>query len=226
MPFNVVVATPSTGQCKSAFAFSLARMVAYFASNRVLPEHEQQQMDFLLLEGSGINSNRERMVNEALAKEGMTHLLWIDDDMGFNLDTLHIMARRRQPIVSCNYRMRVPPGEFTALRMDRTARIETTREATGLEEAHYTGFGFCLMERRVLEAVKPPRFLCAYLPESRSYTTEDLPFFAAAREAGFNCWVDHDASKRVWHHGAINYVWSEDYSGMNRDFKPSEGNKP
>src|SRR5262245_50896954 len=139
MPFNVVICTPSLGLCRSAFAFSLARLTSYFAMVRVLPEIEAQSMDFLLIEGSGISSNREQMVRKALAKESMTHMLWIDEDMGFNMNALHIMARRRHPIVACNYRMRVPPGEFTALKVDKTGRIETKQESTGIEEALYSG---------------------------------------------------------------------------------------
>jgi hypothetical protein len=222
MAFNVVICTPSIGQCKSAYAFSLARLVAYFSQHRVYPEVEEQSCDFLLLEGSGVSANRERMTMMALEKPNMTHVLWIDEDMGFNLDTLHIMAQRRQPIVGCNYRMRVPPSEFVGIRKDRQGRIQTTAESTGLEEATYTGFGFCLIERKVIEAVPLPRYPIHYIPEGNSYTTEDNPFFIAAEQAGFQCYVDHDASKRIWHCGSINYVWNEDYTNLNQNFaKPA-----
>lgn len=218
MSFNVVVATPSTGQCKSAFAFSLARLVAYFAQNRVWPEVEQQQMDFLMLEGSGISSNREDMVRDALLKSDMTHLLWIDEDMGFNMDVLHMMAKHRQPIVACNYRMRVPPADFTALRLDKKGRIQTTALSNGLEEAYYTGFGFCLIERRVFESINEPRFMIGFNEVSKKYTTEDHPFFVKARENGYKCYVDHDASKKIWHIGNLNYIWAEDYSSLSTGF--------
>ena len=223
MPFNVVVATPSTGQCKSVYAFSLARLVAYFSQYRVLPEVPEQSMEFLMLEGSGISSNRERLTNMALERATMTHMLWIDEDMGFNLDVMHIMARRRQPIVGCNYRMRCPPAEFVAVSKDKKSRIATTKESSGLEEATYTGFGFCLVERKVIEALPKPRYLVQYSATSDAYTTEDNPFFLAAAQAGFPCFVDHDASKRIWHQGNLNYMWDEEYSQLNKGFvKPGE----
>lgn len=212
MPFNVAIAVPSTGGCKTPFAFSMPRLVAYFAQNRVYPEDGEQKMDFLTVEGSGISSNREDLARAALAKPELTHVLWIDDDTSFDMDTLHGMARRRHSIVACNYRMRMPPAEFTALKLDCSGRIQTTAESTGLEEAYYTGFGFCLMERKVLESVSEPRFLVEY--GQKTYTTEDMPFFRKAREAGHRCWVDHDASKKIVHWGMLGYRWDKDYSGL------------
>lgn len=210
---GIVVCTPSTGQVRTAYAVSLARMTAYFAQVRIFPEIEKQSLDFLLLEGSGISSGREQLVQQALAKKDMTHILFIDEDMGFDVEALHIMARRRQPIVACNYRMRVPPADFTALRIDiEKGRVQTTKETTGLEEAYYTGFGFALIERRVFEAVEKPMFMIEYCKETGVYTTEDHPFFRKAREAGFPCYVDHDASKLIWHVGYNNYVWNQDYT--------------
>jgi len=209
---RVVIATPSTGQCKSVFAFSLARLVAYFAQVRVYPEVEEQYLDFDTVEGSGIGSNRDQLVERFLGKDGATHLLFIDEDMQFSPDTLHTLARRRQPIVGCNYRMRFPPADFTALSKDRTHRIVTSKETTGLEECNYLGFGFCLIERKVLEIVQRPRFLGVF--DDNHYSTEDSPFFKKCRESGFIPYIDHDASKRIGHRGDLLYRWDEDYSSI------------
>ena len=217
MIFNVVIATPSTGMCKSMYAYSLANLVAYFSQVRIYPEDHSQSLEILMLEGSGISSNREKMVIDALAKKDMTHLLFIDEDMGFNKEALHQLARRRLPIVGCNYRMRVPPAEFTALNMERTKRIETHVNVSGLEECYYMGFGFCLIAREVLEATEAPRFPIFYKPEMQGYTTEDLPFFVQAREKGFKSYVDHDTSKIIWHNGSISYTWNEDYTELNKN---------
>ena len=73
-------------------------------------------------------------------------------------------------------------------------------------------FGFALLERRVFEAVEKPMFMIEYCKETGVYTTEDHPFFRKAREAGFPCYVDHDASKLIWHVGYNNYVWNQDYT--------------
>jgi len=210
-----VIATPSTGNCKSVFAFSLARLVAFFAQIRIYPEVEEQSLDFDSVEGSGVGSNRDKLVDRFLAKEDATHLLFIDEDMQFAPDCLHTLARRRLPIVGCNYRMRFPPANFTALSKDRTHRIVTTAETVGLEECNYMGFGFCLLERKVLEDVQKPRFLSVYAHDH--YSTEDSPFFLACREKGYTPYVDHDASKRIGHRGDILYRWDEDYSQIGKE---------
>jgi len=51
-------------------------------------------------------------------------------------------------------------------------------------------------------------------PAIGDYSTEDMPFFEQAAKAGFPCYVDHDASKRIWHCGNLNYVWDHDYTAL------------
>ena len=210
----VGVATPSSGQTKMCYAISLAKMVAYFSNNRLLPDLEEQRMEFLSVEGSGISENREILTRNALAVPELTHLLWIDDDMGFHWDTLHMLMARRQPIVACNYRRRVPPGEFTASQVDGNGYIQVTETSSGLQEAYNCGFGFCLIERRVLEVVKPPRYILSWNDTHQRYSTEDFCFFSQAREAGFPVYIDLDASRRVWHEGSVGYSWRGNYADI------------
>lgn len=226
MKFSVLVGVPTSGVCRAGFANSLAKLTAYYSMTPIFPEVEAYEMDFMFLEGSGIMANRDMIVNETLERKEVTHLLFIDDDMGFYHTTLHIIANRRQPIVACNYRMRQPPADFTALRADRSGRVQTMKTSTGLEEAYYSGFGFCLIERQVLEAVPEPRFLPRWIEADRRYTTEDHPFFMAAREKGFKCWIDHDASKQIWHNGNMPYMWSEDYSELAKSFRTRTETSP
>jgi len=209
---NVVVAIPSYGQTKNVFAISLAKLVAYFTQHRVDPESPEQAMDFAMREGSGVGSNRDYLIDQALAKPGMTHVLFIDEDMMFKPHTLHVLASRRLPIVGCNYRMRTPPAEFTALATGCERRVETTLESTGVEECVVLGFGFCLIERQVFEALPRPRFLAFYADDH--YSTEDTPFFLNARKEGFVAHVDHDASKLIAHRGDMTYHWNRTYSTL------------
>ena len=197
-----------------SYAVSLAKMVAYFATNRLLPDLENQRMDFVACESSGISDNRENLVKDALAIPDMTHLLFIDDDMGFHWSTLAVMMSRRQPIVACTYRRRMPPGEFTAASVDGKEYIRVDNDSGGLREASNVGFGFCLIERRVLEAIKPPRFLNIWVEKDQRYSTEDYPFFRAARDLGFPVYVDLDASKRIWHEGGMQYTWQGNYADI------------
>jgi len=212
MSMNVVVAIPSYGQTKNVFAISLAKMVAYFAQHRVDPAFSDQAMDFDVREGSGVGSNRDWLIDRALEKPGMTHVLFIDEDMAFEPHTLHVLASRKLPIVGCNYRMRHPPAEFTALALNAEGRIDTTTESTGVEECLVMGFGFSLIERKVFEALPRPRFLAFYADDH--YSTEDTPFFLNARKEGFVAHVDHDASKLIAHRGDVTYRWNRTYSTL------------
>jgi hypothetical protein len=218
MKFDVLVCTPTSGMCRAAFAFSLARLAMYFNQVPIYPEIKEQSMQFLYWEGTGVSHNREKMIREML-KNDCTHLLFIDDDMGFNPNVLHILASRRQPIVGCNYRIRTPPGLFMAVD-DKSNRVPTTKEKTGLEPVLYMGFGFCLIERRVFEDTKEPRFLPQYIsnPETGEgvYTTEDVVFFA---NQPYPVYIDHDASKLIWHSGNILYTWADDFSNINQNMK-------
>lgn len=210
----VIVCWPSSGQVKNDFAYSLAKLTAHFASHRMSAETETQMLGFETVEGSLIANNREYLIERALAHDGMTHLLFVDDDMGFAPDTLSMLLNRRLPIVGCNYRMRMVPGEFTAFRAD-VGRIATDESSVGLMPVDYLGFGFCLIERRVLESVKAPRFEIKFDYGRKAYTSEDLPFFAKCKSHGFFPRIDHDASKRVWHCGSLSYHWNERYEGVN-----------
>ncbi len=205
---RLAICTPSTGLCRTAYAYSLARLVMYAAMNRFLPEEPSQEVRLFMLEGSGISANREQMVTEALAAEA-THILFLDEDMGFAPDVAHRLFARRQPIVGCNYPMRVPPPQFTALAIDTTQRVQTRADSTGLEPAYYIGFGCALIERRVFETLARPWFLIGYNTETHRYSTEDHPFCRQARAAGFPVYVDHEASKVVFHVGSHNYSWQE-----------------
>ncbi len=155
--------------------------------------------------GAGINQNRENMVDEFLEKKDMTHLLFIDDDMGFQPDCLNIALARQLPIVVGNYRRKVAP--YTFLSYDNGA-IVTRETSVSLEKCHFGGFGFCLIERQVLEAIQRPRFLAYYIPELKTYTTEDLPFFENCHKAGFDSFVDHDVSKKIWHNGSFPFHYN------------------
>lgn len=157
-----------------------------------------------------VGQARESFIDGILTLDS-THLLFIDEDMGFREDCLNIMLARQMPFVACNYRMKVPPCPFTARTEDDKGRIETDEKSVGLVPAFYTGLGFALIERRVLEAVSKPRFSNEWISEFNAYTTEDRSFCIKAREAGYPVMVDQKASKRVYHIGTWNYSWDDQH---------------
>lgn len=208
---NVAILTPSTGFSRMEYTYSLAHLIMYSAMNRLLPEEPHQRIDFHSVEGSGISANREKLVCNALNGD-WSHILFIDEDMGFAPNALQILASRRQPIVGCNYPMRGENGGFTALSLDKTSRIYTGEKSTGLEPCWYTGFGFCLIDRKVFEQLPRPWFLLGYNKEGQYYSTEDSAFATLVHEAKIPWYVDQDASKFIIHVGNKKFVWNETIS--------------
>ena len=149
---KVGIAVPTAGLIRAACVFSLMQVVGKLAQTRLWPEAKEQGLTILMREGSGIGPNREKMVEEAIAND-CTHVCFVDDDMSFEPEAFMSLCRRRLPIVGCNYRMKFPPAQFTAVHLEKErGRMETTRESTGLEPVCYMGFGLSLIETRVFQA--------------------------------------------------------------------------
>lgn len=207
---NVAVCTPSIGMMRTRYTSSLVRMMVHYMNTPILgQENALKTLSYHVIEGSMVPQARESFVKDVL-DVGSTHLLFIDEDMGFREDCLNIMLSRQMPFVACNYRMKVPPCPFVAMGLDDKTRIETNEDKTSLEEALYTGFGFALLERQVFENLKPPSFSNEWYPSWQAYSTEDRTFCLKAREAGFPCMIDHKASKRIYHIGSWAYSWDDE----------------
>lgn len=198
--FKLCILTPTTGFCRTAYAMSLAKLVMYYAQNRIYDGVETQFLNIDSIEGSGISANRERLI-EKVRNGDTTHILFIDEDMGFAPDTLHILASRKKEVVGCNYRMRVRGGDFTALAENRESRLQLNEDSTGLEKVYYTGFGFCLIDISVFDRLEKPWFLIGYDLTHGHYSTEDCAFAKRLRKAGIDWYCDNDASKKIIHYG-------------------------
>jgi len=210
--FKLAILTPTTGFARTIYTFSLIQMIFHFSRNQIYEGVEDQTLQYMPMEGSGIGAMREALVLEAL-KHDYTHVLFIDEDMGFKPNALHVLAQRKLPIVGCNYPKRVKDGGFTALSLDQSRRLVTDEQTTGLERAYYTGFGFCLVERQVFEQVEKPWFLIGYNLTTNTYSTEDAAFGKRLIDAGVEWHCDHDASKLIWHNGSYNYNFEDVTNG-------------
>ena len=209
--FAVAVLTPTTGLCRMGYAQSLARMIMYFSQVRIFEDVQVQHLVPDAVEGSGIAENYERMVTKYLKDEAIrwTHFLSVEDDMAWSPDCLHILARRRLPIVGANYSTnKGSPLRFTAVGM-KGKRLRTTAESTGVEEVCLLPQGFTLVAREVYETLPKPWFLMGYNQESGNYVYQDYYFSQKARDAGYKLYVDQDVSKLIYHTGPKNYEWSD-----------------
>lgn len=221
---RILIALPTAGRIVGKTAYDLASLVAYLSGRGATTRVDADvYLSLQLQESSVIHSNREFIAGCAAGRKGyipnaelavlqalesdITHVLFIDDDMSFAPQAVDLLIGRRQPIVGVNYCFKKFPIEFMAVALDGKRRVATTESSTGLEEVSYIGFGLSLIETRVFRNTPKPWFLPEYIPDLDTYTTEDNPFFARARKAGFPCLVDHDASKLVGHVGSFEFRW-------------------
>lgn len=193
---RLVVAIPTTGMNLCEFTHSFGLLMAYLTRPIKTRPEAGHEVVLDLQKSSCIHWNREELVYRAIENK-MTHLLFLDHDMTFEPNILDIMFGRRQPVVACNYLIKSENAEFVAV-SENGRRIITDKESTGLQEIAYTGFGVSLFETHVFQKTPQPWFMPEFVPPAR-YTTEDNPCFRKIREAGFKCYVDHDASKLVGH---------------------------
>ena len=204
---EVFVATPTAGAVQANYAISIAPMMLHYLNHQCRGTlARDRKIHHQMILGSVIGDSRDKLVDLAL-EHPITHLLFIDDDMGFAEDALNVALNRQLPIVLGNYRVKCEPFNFTARANwdDEPLKIiDTTEDSSGVEPGSWGGFGFALIERRVLEAVKKPRFLGQYNHDA--YTTEDYPFFLAAKQAGFGAVIDHDLSKGLSHRGGFTFT--------------------
>jgi len=204
---SISVCIPTTGLCRSEHTLSLVNLGLYFMQHPLVPGQEQTII-FRHYQSSSISNGRESLVMNSLA-DGASHVLFIDDDVGFDMDVLHGLFARQLPLVACNYRIRFEGAGFAAMSQDLTQRIQTTADSPDLEPCGATGFGMALIAREVFEALPHPWFPQEWCTESKTYTTEDLPFFMAAAAAGFTPFIDHVASRKLIHIGSYRYRWND-----------------
>lgn len=202
---RLAICVPTAGTCKSTFAYALAHTAAYFAPGR-FPATED--LTVLMQESSVVHSNREALVDRALAW-GATHILFVDDDMYWPPKAVLSLMSRDAPFVACNYPKRIYPIQFTAVGVDGQ-RLATTAESPPTEELQFAGFGLSLIRADVFKALEKPWFQPGWMPENADYTTEDAPLYIRARAAGFIPIVDHEASRMdLKHIGLHMFSWDD-----------------
>lgn len=208
--FKVAILTPTTGICRMGYSQSMNRLIMYFSQVQVFEGVEQQYLTPDSIEGSGIGSNYFEMIKKVLADDRIrwTHVLSIEDDMMFDPDTLHVLARRKLDIVGCTYKTNKGwPVRWTAISKDGK-ELSTDETKHGVEEAYVIPQGFTLVARRVFEQTPKPWFMQGWSAEEDKYTfNQDYFFCLQASKAGFKCHIDHDASKKIAHIGTKFYRW-------------------
>lgn len=215
---RLLIATPTSGRPTNEMMTCLVNTVAWMYCNPVAEDFGTQ---FVNINSCNLPDQRDRIVDMFLsAPTKFTHLLFVDSDMQFHPNVWNMLAERKLPICAVNYTFRKMPPIYTAVKQEtpEVRRLWSGPGAPPLEACVNIGFGFMLIERRVLESITKPRFLFEFVewPEGTSeeitgpspvgyHATEDRYFCKKVIDAGWTIWCDNAASQLVRHSGSFPY---------------------
>jgi hypothetical protein len=194
---RLAIGGPTRDTVPASFAIDLAHLYEYTLLRGPWPT-----VTVGLITATYIHVGRDLFLQAAL-KQGATHVLWLDTDMGFPRTTALQLFAHDVPLVGCNYRVRHASGLFTAQREDGT-RIPTTETSSGLEAVAGVGFGVVLMRTDIVQDLPRPLFRHGLNPQNGD-VGEDIMFCRTLRAAGHTIFVDHDLSKEITHVGQYAY---------------------
>jgi len=189
---SVAICVPVRDNVTAVFAYSLA-MLQRKCGEAGLATSLHFNM------GSEVTMQRQQLVSEAL-ETNCTHIMWIDSDMKFPVDTLNILLEADKDIVAGNYSTRVPPHRPVAFR-SKNNLDERVFTGTGLEKVWAVGSGMMLVKREVYEKLSSPFYKIEYSDDYSSLVGEDVYFCTKANEAGYEVYVSHKLSDRIAHIG-------------------------
>jgi hypothetical protein len=194
---NLAICIPSTGEMPVQCAVDLATLTT---SVFIDPVPGLEGFGIMHRCSANLAESRNTLVDDAIEK-GHTHILWLDDDIGYPPHLLKKLASHNKPIIGCNYYKRQYPLEPTGSDME----FNHLEMGEGLEEVSVLGLGAILMDVEVFKQIEYPYFYFAHDPNNRRLIGEDMFFFAKCREKGIPTYVDHDLSKQLKHYGMHAY---------------------
>lgn len=210
---RVVICYPCHDRVHAGFCNDLAHLIGSFAGQNQGPIPGFDEYPSIAVNNcqtSILPDGRQKLV-EFSKKHDSTHILWLDSDMRFPKETLHLLLGHGKKIVGANYISRRPPYRYTAATLDNK-ELATTPQTTGIVRVGHIGFGVLLTDISVFEGDGPwfafdwhrDRETKAWKPIG-----EDVFFCRQAIEAGHEIWCDHDLSNAVGHIGEWTYSTQE-----------------
>tara|TARA_B100000929_G_scaffold143971_1_gene113930 strand:- start:640 stop:1290 length:651 start_codon:yes stop_codon:yes gene_type:complete len=198
---NVAICVPVQNQVTAVFAYSLAML------QRKCGEAElATSLHFNM--GSEVTMQRQQLVEQALETD-CTHIMWIDADMQFPVDTLNILLAADKDIIAGNYSTRVPPHRPVAFKSKNNldSRVFSGK---GIEKVWAVGSGMMLVKREVYENVSPPHYKIEYSEDYTNLVGEDIYFCNLVNKDGYEVYISHDLSDRIAHIGTRAYTVKDD----------------
>lgn len=209
---KIAICIPSRDTWKADFGLSLT--MASLALWQ-MSQHDGELVNLRLchVKGSLLPENRNALVRQALDSE-CTHILWVDDDMFFPMDTFYKLYKHDVDIVGANCATKCIPPRPTA--KNGRDYVFTTEKSTGLEKVTRLGTGLLLMKIDVFKKMETPYFASPLDPAwDNAPMGEDIYMIKKAQEMGYEVFIDHDVSKHVGHIGDFHYTHDlmEEYHG-------------
>jgi hypothetical protein len=194
--YRVAICTPCQDTVSAGYAFDLASLTGQLPAD----------ITWTLFQSKGTILPQQRATLVGLAQGWTaTHILWLDADMRFPVDTLTRLLAHRVPIVAANYPTRRVPIRPVAEHREHGVLL-TTSEDAGLVEVTHCGMGVMLVDTEVYRTVPSPWFALGYHAASQTYAGEDVFFCRKASEAGFPTMVDQSLSQQVRHVGEFEFA--------------------
>lgn len=203
---SLLVSVASCRDWKPQFGISLALLADRLASNRLGGTLARVRYS-IKAQASCLSISREEALTLA-EKDGFTHWLSLDDDMGFPPDAVDRLIKHDLPIVAANYRRK--QKKVAGICLSTNGEVINSEGKTGLEEVGWIGGGCSLVDVEKVKVVRPPRFSVLWVEERKSYMSEDYFFSMKLRENGIKIFCDHDLSNDMQHIGDVAYTFPEE----------------
>jgi hypothetical protein len=190
-----------------------------------LGELQGRGYDVMILPGVGaIDFARSELASLALSK-GHKELMWIDGDMGFEVDDVEKLRGHNLPFSCALYRKK-GVVDFACQLLPTTKELVVGSEG-GLTEIQLTGFGFVHTRAEVYDRIRrfygmpackrhglETRVIPYFIPQCVKghdgedwYQNEDYSFCWRARECGFKVWAD--TTIKLYHIGKKRWSWDD-----------------
>lgn len=190
---KIAVGVPCNRTVKAKTTEALLRLVDF----------SKDKYDFFFTfpsEGYTIAENRLYIAIQAL-KRKCSHLLFIDDDMVFEPNTLDRLLSHQKDIVGVVYHSRQLEDNTTVVLEDGTILKKDFPQE--LMKCKHVGAGVMLVDLSILKELDEPWFKFATYPNGSTLIGEDSWFCSQARKKGFEVWCDPTLS--VGHIGDFSY---------------------
>jgi len=139
-----------------------------------------------------IDGLRNNIVSQALGI-GASHLIMMDLDQTYPMDTIPKLLRHKLPVVGCMVHRRYPPFDPLMLRGEINSYYDVSDwEEDELVEVDATGTGCLMVDMRVFHEMPTPwfKFRPNPDPERSGVVGEDIGFCSDLRNAGYKIAVD------------------------------------